>query len=57
VTTKAGFQAAIQLTGLIILEDRVATLCYNDGNLFGGHAIVLDVNSEGRFVDKPNLWG
>ncbi|WP_169980836.1 DUF2262 domain-containing protein [Tautonia rosea] len=58
VITKEGFQEAISMSGVSILEDRVATLYYNDAGLFGGHAIVLSVRGRGEhFIDEPQLWG
>jgi hypothetical protein len=57
VTTREGFREAIALSGISVLEDRRASLCYNDGGLFGGHAIVLSVGADGVFDSPPSLWG
>ncbi len=57
IATKEEFREAITLAGISVLEDRRATLCYDDANLFGGHAIVLSVGADGRFDCPPSIWG
>lgn len=57
ITTPEEFRDAISLPGFSVLEDRVATLFYDDGGLFGGHAIVLSVAPGGRFTQPPVIWG
>ena len=55
--TRDGFRDAISLSGIHVLEDRVASLAYDAGELFGGHFIVLSVGAGGRFKYPPDLWG
>jgi hypothetical protein len=57
VATIDGFRDAISLASVSILEDRKATLIYDDGDLFGGHAIVTTVGADGRFEHEPHIWG
>jgi hypothetical protein len=58
VMTIDGFQEAVSLSRVSILEDRVATLYYNDAGLFGGHTIVLSVSGrDEHFIDEPQIWG
>jgi hypothetical protein len=57
VTTREGFREAISLSGFSVLEDRVASLFYNDGGLFGGLSIVLSVGADGHFKHSPEIWG
>jgi hypothetical protein len=57
VTPPERFREAISLAGLTIMENRQALLCYNDANLFGGHAIVLSVGADGKFDYPPDILG
>jgi hypothetical protein len=57
VVTPEGFQEAISLSGFSVLEDRVASLYYNDGELYGGHSIVLSVGAGGHYKYPPQIWG
>jgi hypothetical protein len=56
VTTRDQFRDRVWLAGLTVLEDRVA-LAYNYVQLFGGHAIVVTIASQGSFDGAPELWG
>jgi hypothetical protein len=57
IATPEEFREAISLSGFSVLEDRVASLSYNDGDLFGGHSIVLSVGAGGQYKCSPSLWG
>jgi hypothetical protein len=56
-TSIEAFRDALVLSGVVVLEDRLATLSYADGELFEGHSIVLTIDRFGAFVRKPQLWG
>ena len=56
VSTPDGFKDAISLSGFSV-EDRIAILCYKDGELFGGHSIVLSVGAKGEYGYPPSIWG
>ena len=57
VNTKEQFREAISLSGINVYEDWKADLIYNDGHLFGGHAIVLTIGPDGDFIYDPQIWG
>ena len=58
VNTPEGFREAIYLPGFFVYEkERAATLCYDDGGLFGGHGIMLTVASGGRYTQPPQIVG
>ncbi len=57
ITTPDEFREAISLSGFSVLEDRIATLYYNDGGLFGEHCIVLSVGADGHYTYPPEIWG
>ena len=55
---REGFREAIHLPGFFVYEEeRAATLCYDDGELFGGHGIVLTVAADGRYTQQPEIVG
>jgi hypothetical protein len=42
--------------GITIYADGRANLSYNDGELFAGHAIVINIDPNG-VVENACLWG
>ena len=50
------FANRIILEAVTIYDDNSAEICYQDGNLFAGHYIVVDLNSKG-ILDEPYLAG
>jgi len=57
VTTPEAFCATLSLQGFMFLENLRATVIYDDGELFGGHAVVADLRADGTFECDPHIWG
>jgi hypothetical protein len=58
VRTKVQFQRAMWLDSLLVMENFKAELYYDDGNLYGGHTIVVGpVGADGRLKHKPTVEG
>jgi hypothetical protein len=57
VTTIEGFRDAISLDGINFFEDNLPRLNYQDGGLFGGHAIEATLEADGSFKYEPQFWG
>ena len=54
--TVASFAARVKLAGVSLADDGGFTLTYSDGEMFGGHAIVVSVGAN-RVMGDPDLWG
>lgn len=57
VRSKAEFRDAVFLDGIWILDDELLELIFDDGMLFGGHAIVVALGPNGEFEGVPDLSG
>lgn len=51
ITTKEEFIGRIKLEGILFFCNGNAELYYNDGDLFWGHTIVVDINENGKYED------
>ncbi|QEL16638.1 hypothetical protein [Limnoglobus roseus] len=57
-TTALGFQRKIGLAGInFYWDERWVSLVYNDGGLFGGHAITLSTDLVGKIDRGPTMFG
>ena len=52
ITSKTEFINRIKLEGILFFCDGNAELYYNDGDLFWGHTIVVDINENGQYQDS-----
>ena len=57
VTTKIEFASTISLAGVDVYEDLEFQIHYNDGDMIGGHGILLTIDSRGEITKGPNIWG
>jgi hypothetical protein len=55
--SKEEFRDKIALSGISIYEDRLPYLTYDDGDFFGGHSIVADLNANNQLKLDPYLFG
>jgi hypothetical protein len=47
--TKAAFKAGLTLTSVMVFEDGSFQLYLDDNNMFWGHLVLVDVNSDGSY--------
>jgi hypothetical protein len=57
VNSKPQFVDSLRLDGINVYEDPFPELIYHDGNLFGGHAVVVSVADDGALRWDPTLFG
>ena len=57
VTSKQEFAETISLAAVDVYEDLKHHVHYDDGDMIGGHGIILTIDSNGTITDGPNIWG
>jgi hypothetical protein len=55
--SKEQFREAIALSCMIVMDDDLVALHFDDARLFGGHSITFSIGADGEFEEEPYLWG
>lgn len=54
---RAAFVASFALASVVFLRDRSVSVAFEVGALFGGHQVVLSLDSNFEALGRASLWG